>query len=160
VAAGFVASQADGGWRLIGGAVPGDESEQRRSFETLVVALSCHLSKRARERAANRREVATGGRIDSGPTTSSGFGGDPASTVVARMEVFRELRRLHNLMTSDAQRRYLEALAARPDLWDSIGVHGEWAYIAEQLGLSQVNVRQLHRRIRAAVDTQAGPDAA
>jgi hypothetical protein len=76
------------------------------------------------------------------------------------MEVYRQLRWLRGLLTSDAQRRYLEALAAHPEVWDSIGVPGEGAFLAEQLGLSRANARQLHSRIRGLLRAEDGPDAA
>ncbi len=161
VAAAFVARQAESGWRAVGGEAPGDEAEQRRALDALVNALAQHLSKRAGERAVNRRELVVEDlRFVSAVPAVAGDQGDPARTVVARMDFYRELRRLHGLLTSPAQRRYLAALVKRPDLWDSVGVHGESTFVGEQLGLSSANVRQLHSRIQVQLRRGDGPEAA
>jgi hypothetical protein len=172
VAAGWVNRQIENAWIGVGGFSPGDESEQYQAFESLLSGLARHLAKRARERAVNRREFARDfAQYDVSTGTSASAvrnlgwsNGAPhregsPEAVIARMDILRELRRLQKILTSDAQRQFLAALERRPELWDSLG-HGELGYIAEQVGVSACNARQIMKRIRDAVNGTNIPDAA
>jgi hypothetical protein len=59
VARGFVETQINRGWDLIGREDAGTLCSERQAFDDLVGHLARHFSKRASERAVNRREVST-----------------------------------------------------------------------------------------------------
>ena len=174
VASGFVSSAAGRDWRLVGGPRPGDDSEQRASFAVLADKLASHMERRARDRAANRRQVPSSsdhheGGLSVAPRPGTVLrtwhglpvaGEDSGETVVVHLEAIRVIRHLKKSLRSEVQRAFLANLEMRPDLASSLGVHGEGTYLARELGLSEANVRQLLARIRAAVTGLDFDDAA
>jgi hypothetical protein len=174
VATGFVESVARRKWRLAGGSEPGTERQQREAFDLLVYKLAAHMERRARDRAVNRREVPSssdhheGGlsvvaRPGSSRRTLRGLpaaANDPAEAVVVHLDTVRVIRHVKQTLRSEAQRTFLSKLEKRPDLAHSLGVHGEWPFIAAELGISPMAARQLLSRIRAAVAALDADDAA
>ena len=174
VAAGFVEGVARRNWRLVGGAEPGTDREQRKAFELLAGKLAAHMERRARDRAVNRHEVPSssdrheGGlsfvvRPGSALRTWGGLAAgadDPAEAVVVHLDTVRVIRHIKQTLCSDRQRVFLSKLEKRPDLAHSIGVHGQWSFIAEELEISQTAARQLLSRIRAAVAANDFDEAA
>lgn len=175
IASTFVANLARSDWHALGRLSPGNEGKQHQHFNVVVSLLAQHISIRARDLAPFRREVASpSDRADSNRLLVRARSGselrtwrglpaievDPADAVVVHLHAVRVIRHLKKTLRSEAQKAFLDRVEKDPALAHSLGVHGQWGYIAEELGISQGSARQLLSRIRAAIETLGKDDAA
>ena len=111
-----------------------------------------------RDRASTRVVALHGPNASRAAATRASL--DASDGVIARLDIYRELRALHARLRSEPQRHFLAALARRPDLWNSLGEQGEWKAVAAEVGLNSDYARQLGCRIRKLVESRNATDAA